>query len=131
MVSFIFARGKTPPRRSTVDAPCRNGLRLSGQDAADSIALPDNLLFTDDRLQLSESDRQTLFRRTLRGTADISLAKDDPHYPAKIAVEGVDFPRLTDLYFKYETARGRLERDLRFHGAGERRAHHAGQGKSK
>src|SRR5437763_13175580 len=37
------------------------------------------LLFTDNRLQLSEIAGK-LFNGTIRGTADISLAKGDPHY---------------------------------------------------
>ena len=40
------------------------------------------LLFTDNRLQLSEIDGK-LFNGDVRGTADISLAKGDPHYQAQ------------------------------------------------
>ncbi len=65
------------------------------------------LIFTDDRLQLSEIAGR-LFNGDIRGTADISLAKDDPHYQANFVLEGIDFPRIADLYFKYETPRGRL-----------------------
>jgi hypothetical protein len=65
------------------------------------------LIFTDNRLQLS-GIQGTLFGGDLRGTADISLAKGDPHYQADLNLEAVDFPRLADLYFKYQTARGRL-----------------------
>lgn len=65
------------------------------------------LLFTDNRLQLSEIAGK-LFNGDVKGTADISLAKDDPHYQANLVLEGIDFPRIADLYFKYETARGRL-----------------------
>ncbi len=65
------------------------------------------LLFTDNRLQLSEI-AGTLFTGTLKGAADISLAKGDPHYQANLSVDGVDFPRVADLYFKYQTTRGRL-----------------------
>ena len=65
------------------------------------------LLFTDNRLQLSEIAGK-LFNGDIKGTADISLAKDDPHYQANLVLDGIDFPRIADLYFKYETARGRL-----------------------
>jgi len=65
------------------------------------------LLFTDNRLQLSEIAGR-LFNGDIRGTADISLTKGDPHYQANLTLEGIDFPRVADLYFKYETARGRL-----------------------
>jgi hypothetical protein len=66
-----------------------------------------HLLFTDNRLQLSEI-AGTLFTGTVKGVADISLAKGDPHYHANLVVDGVDFPRVADLYFKYETKRGRM-----------------------
>ena len=79
------------------------------------------LLFTDDRLQILGL-KGRLFSGDLDGSADISLAKNDRHYAAKIEVEKTDFPKLTDLYFKYKTSRGRLERAVRFHGGRERRA---------
>ncbi len=75
------------------------------------------LLFTDDRLQLSDLEA-ALFDGTARGTADISLAKDNRQYTASIAVDGVDFPRVTDLYFGYETARGQLSGSYDFQGIG-------------
>ena len=65
------------------------------------------LLFTDNRLQLSEVAGK-LFNGDIRGAADISLAKGDQHYQANLVLEGVDFPRVADLYFKHETPRGRL-----------------------
>src|SRR5205814_8719682 len=63
------------------------------------------LLFTDNRLQLSEITGK-LFNGSVRGGADISTAKGDPHYQANVIVDAVDFPRVADLYFKYETPRG-------------------------
>jgi hypothetical protein len=65
------------------------------------------LIFTDNRLQLTEIAGK-LFNGDVRGTADISLAKDDPHYQANLVLDGINFPRMADLYFKYETTRGRL-----------------------
>src|SRR5207344_1829831 len=59
-----------------------------------------NLLFTDNRLQLSDVTGK-LFNGVVKGTADISLAKGDNHYQASLALDGVDFPRVADLYFKY------------------------------
>ncbi|MDQ6656265.1 MAG: AsmA-like C-terminal region-containing protein, partial [Verrucomicrobiota bacterium] len=66
-----------------------------------------NLLITDDRVQLLAIDG-TLFSGTVRGNADIFHAPDDNHYNAHVALEGVDFPRLTHLYFDYETSHGQL-----------------------
>lgn len=76
------------------------------------------LLFTNDRLQIMDLNG-ALFGGTIRGGADISLAKGDDHYRASIAVDGVDFPRLTDLYFKYQTSHGRLAGSFDWTGVGD------------
>jgi len=87
--------------------------RISGQ-----------LLFTDDRLQILGL-KSTLFHGSLTGGADISLAKGDKHYTANVAVEKVDFPSLTDLYFKYKTAQGVLGGKFDFGGvAADKKALH-------
>lgn len=75
------------------------------------------LLFTDDRLQISDLNA-TLFSGSVTGSADISLAHNDPHYTAKVAVEKMDFPSLTNLYFKYQTSRGELSGNFDFGGLG-------------
>jgi hypothetical protein len=66
-----------------------------------------HLLFTDNRLQLTDIAGK-LFNGSVRGGADISTAKGDPHYQANVIVDAVDFPRVADLYFKYQTPRGQL-----------------------
>ena len=76
------------------------------------------LLFTDDRLRLSDVQGE-LFSGTVLGTADISLARNDPHYHASLAVEKIEFPTLTDLYFKFHTARGRMSGTYDFDGIGD------------
>jgi len=75
------------------------------------------LLFTKDRLQISEV-RADLLAGTLRGDADISLARNDPRYRANLSVSEINFPRLTDLYFKYKTAQGLLRGTYEFNGLG-------------
>lgn len=65
------------------------------------------LLFTNNRLQISDL-AGTLFGGSLRGAADISLARGDSHYHANLVADGLDFPKLTELYFNYKSARGRL-----------------------
>ncbi|PYK96383.1 MAG: hypothetical protein DME32_17795, partial [Verrucomicrobia bacterium] len=65
------------------------------------------LLLTNDRLQISELNG-AIFSGTLQGNADIPLAKDDQRYRATMTVDRVDFPRLTDLYFKYKTSTGSM-----------------------
>ncbi|MEY2558084.1 MAG: hypothetical protein QOE34_1509 [Verrucomicrobiota bacterium] len=89
-----------------------------------------HLLFTDNRLQLSEI-AGTLFAGTIRGAADISLAKGDPHYHANLAVDGVDFPRVADLYFKYQTSRGRLSGTYDWTGLGSEARSMRGDGSVK
>ena len=86
------------------------------------------LLFTDDRLQIFGL-KGTLFSGNLSGNADISLAKNDRHYTAKLMVEKADFPTLTDLYFKYESAKGKLSGNFDFAGVGSDSKFLQGEGK--
>ena len=78
------------------------------------------LLFTNDRLQLLDV-RGDIFSGTLRGNADISLAKNNPRYHATLTVTNADFPHLTNLYFNYyhyRTAHGQLSGAYDFDGFG-------------
>jgi len=84
----------------------------------DRVSAP--LLFTTDRLQITDF-RGDIFSGTLRGNADISLAKNNPRYHAGLAVTNVDFPHLTNLYFNYyhyRTVRGQLSGAYDFDGFG-------------
>jgi len=84
----------------------------------DRVSAP--LLFTTDRLQIADF-RGDIFSGTLRGNADISLAKNNPRYHAGLAVTNVDFPHLTNLYFNYyhyRTVRGQLSGAYDFDGFG-------------
>jgi hypothetical protein len=75
------------------------------------------LLFTNDHLQISDV-RADLLSGTLRGNADISLARNDSRYRATLSVSEINFPRLTDLYFNYKTAQGLLRGTYEFTGLG-------------
>jgi hypothetical protein len=75
------------------------------------------LLFTKDRLQITDV-RADLLAGTLRGNADISLARNDPKYTATLSVREINFPRLTDLYYNYKTAQGLLLGTYEFTGLG-------------
>jgi hypothetical protein len=88
------------------------------------------LLFTDDRLQILGL-KGRLFSGDLNGSADISLAKNDRHYTAKIEVEKTDFPKLTDLYFKYKTSQGDLSGRFDFTGVGSDARFLQGEGRVK
>ena len=76
------------------------------------------LLFTNDRLQIVDL-HGNLFSGNVRGNADISLAHGDQHYRARLSVDAVDFPRLTDLYWNYKTSQGRLSGSYDFTGIGD------------
>ena len=76
------------------------------------------LLFTNDRLQIVDL-RGSLFSGNVHGSADISLAHDDQRYRAKLAVDAMDFPRLTELYWNFKTAHGLLGGTYDFSGVGD------------
>jgi hypothetical protein len=89
------------------------------------------LLFTNDRLQILEL-RGDIFSGTLRGSTDISLAKNNPRYRATVALTDVDFPHLTGLYFSYyhyRTVRGQLSGRYDFEGFGTDTRRMVGSGK--
>ena len=86
------------------------------------------LLFTNDRLQIVDV-RGALLSGTVRGNADISLAKNDPRYQASISVSEMNFPRLTDLYYNYKTALGLLSGTYDFTGVGSDPRTMRGRGK--
>jgi len=75
------------------------------------------LLFANEHLQIGDV-RADLLAGTLRGNADISLARNDPRYRASLSVSEINFPRLTDLYFNYKTAQGLLRGSYEFAGLG-------------
>ena len=75
------------------------------------------LLFSNDHLQITDV-RADLLAGTLRGTADISLARSDPKYRATLSVSDINFPLLTELYFNYKTAQGSLRGTYEFTGLG-------------
>jgi hypothetical protein len=86
------------------------------------------LLFTNDRLQIVDLGGG-LLSGNVRGSADISLAHNDQRYRAKLAVDAMDFPRLTDLYWNYKTAHGQLSGTYDFTGVGDNARLMQGSGK--
>src|SRR5205823_7168891 len=88
------------------------------------------LLFTNDRLQIIDL-RGALLAGTLRGNADISLARNDPRYRANISVSQINFPLLTNLYYNYKTALGLLSGTYDFTGLAAIRAPCGAAEKSK
>lgn len=88
------------------------------------------VVITDDRVQL-EGIEGGLFDGILRGTADIFTAKADQRHRASVVVEGIDFPSLTDLYFKYRTTHGRMAGSYNFEGVGDQTRAMRGTGQIK
>ena len=86
------------------------------------------MLFTADRLQIIDL-RGGLLSGTLRGNADISLARNDPRYRADVSVSEINFPLLTDLYYNYKTAQGVLNGTYDFTGLGSDPRTMRGRGK--
>ena len=122
-----FRGGKNTRLQIDVDAP--GGMDYTFLDKVlpfDRVAA--QLLFTEDRLQISDL-KATLFSGDVTGDADISLARNDPHFRASLALEKVDFPSLTDLYFKYKTSQGAFSGKFDFGGLGSdaRALHGAGK----
>ena len=124
---YQFHGGKNTRLEITVDAPGGMDYVFLGK------TLPFNrvsskLLFTNDRLQLVDL-AGGLFSGTVRGGADISLARGDPHYRAKLTVKGIDFPQLTNLYWQYKSAQGQLSGTYDFKGLGDNARLMSGSGK--
>jgi hypothetical protein len=113
---YQFRGGKNTRLEITVDSP--SGMDYVFLDKTlpfDRINA--KLLLTDDRLQISELNG-AIFSGTVRGGTDISLAKNDQRYRATMTFDHVDFPKLTDLYFKYKTAVGLMNGHYEWTGTG-------------
>lgn len=113
---FHFGGGTNDRVEIKVDAPTGMDYVFLGKTLPFE-RVTGHLLFTDNRLQLIDIDGK-LFNGDVRGAADISLARHDNHYSANLTLDGVDFPRLADLYFKYETKHGRISGAYAWTGAG-------------
>ncbi len=127
----IVQLGRGTLTHLTIDVSALDGMDYTFIDKVlpfDRIA--GQLLFTDDRLQIFGLNG-ILFSGEMRGNADISLTKNNRGYTAKIEAEKVDFPKLTDLYFKYKTSEGKLGGSFDFSGNGSNSAALQGEGRVK
>jgi hypothetical protein len=88
------------------------------------------VLITQDRVRLTPVEA-TLFGGGVKGNADISTADNDPHYTASVTINNVDFPKLTKLYFDYETSRGELDGTYNWHASGDDTRTMVGEGEIK
>jgi AsmA-like C-terminal region len=113
---YQFHGGKNTHLEINVDSPAKMEYGFLGKTLPfDRVAA--KLILTDDRLQIPEFSG-SIFSGAIRGHADISLAKNDERYRAFIATEGIDFPRLTNLYFNYKTAQGAMNGQYEWSGKG-------------
>ena len=102
----------------------RNQCRVIGWDGLyfsweNSAVRPHQREVAPDRLSAAISELNgAIFSGTVRGSADLSLAKNDQRYRAAMTVDHVDFPKLTDLYFKYKTAVGLMNGRYEWTGIG-------------
>ena len=124
---YQFRGGKGTKLDITVDGPAGMDYVFLGKTLSFH-KIDARLLFTNDRLQIVDL-RGGLFGGSVRGSADISLAHNDQRYHAKIAVDGVNFPRLTDLYYNYKTVHGQLNGTYDFSGVGDKPRLMQGSGK--
>jgi hypothetical protein len=76
------------------------------------------LFFTDDRLKLTDV-RGELFGGTMTGNGDVSLLKARPGHSATLRLAGVDFSRLSKLYFGYDDSKGKMDATCTFTGKGD------------
>jgi len=111
---YQFAGGKKTRLEINVDAPHGMDYVFLGKTLPFD-RIDGRLLFTNEHLQLVNL-KGALFGGAVHGNADISLAKNDPHYRASLTVNAVDFPRLTDLYYQYKTSQGQLHGSYQFTG---------------
>jgi hypothetical protein len=124
---YQFHGGKNTKLEITVDAPGGMDYVFLGKTLPFN-RISSKLLFTNDRLQLVDL-AGGLFSGTVRGSADISLARGDPHYRAKLTAKGIDFPQLTNLYWQYKSAQGQLNGTYDFKGLGDNARAMSGNGK--
>ncbi len=115
---LVHARGGKTTRLS-IDVKAPGGMDYTFQKKNLSFPqLSGKLLFTPDHLRISELDAAFL-GGAVRGDAEISLVKNRPGHSAHLALENVDFARLTKLLFDYDDSRGRLNLTCDFTGRGE------------
>lgn len=124
---YQFHGGKNTRLEVNVDAPSGVDYFFLGK-TLNFNRISAKLIFTDDRLQIAQLD-STIFGGSAHASADISLARNDKHYQAKAAVEHINFPAFTDLYFKYKSANGQLDGNMEWTGTSDVARTMVGSGK--
>ncbi len=76
------------------------------------------LFFTDERLKLTDV-RGELYGGTVNAEGDVSIVKGKPGHTASVRLAGVDFAKLSKLYFGFDDSKGKLDGTCTFTGKGE------------
>ncbi len=89
--------------------------------------LKGKLFFTDERLKLSDVHGE-LFGGKISADGDISIQKAKPGHTATVRLEGVDFAKLSKLYFGVDDSKGKLDGVCAFSGKGDEARTMRGEG---
>ena len=111
------AKGGTHTRLTVIgDAPggmdyafCKKDLHVG--------EIKGHLFFTDDRLKLTNV-RGELYGGALTANGDVSLLKAKPDETITVRFAGVDFAKLSKLYFGFDDSKGNLDGSCTFTGKG-------------
>jgi hypothetical protein len=111
---------RKPPRRTkldiTLNAPAID-YNFCGEDLHFE-NVTGKLNFGDGRMRMTDI-RAELLDGAVKGEADVSLLKAKPGHSARLEFAGVNFSKLTKLYFNYDESQGKLNGVFDFTGAGE------------
>ncbi len=80
--------------------------------------LKGKLFFTDERLKLTDV-RGELFGGAFNAEGDVSVVKTRPGHTATVRLTGVDFAKLSKLYFNFDDSKGKMDVACAFTGKGE------------
>jgi hypothetical protein len=87
-----------------------------------------HLFFTDERLKLTNV-RGELYGGTITAEGDVSIVKARPGETATLKLTGVDFAKLSKLYFGFDDSKGKLDATCTFTGKGDEAISIRGEGK--
>lgn len=111
-----FGRGTGTRVELGIDAPAGMDYTFLGRDLPFT-RVAARLVLSDERLEISGVEA-ALFSGAVRGAAEIPLAQNDAPYTARVALERVDFARVSELFFKHDESSGQLSGACDFSGRG-------------
>ncbi len=111
---------RRPPTRTALDITL-NAPQLDYTFCGKDLRFTDvtgKLGFANGRMKMTDI-RAELFDGAVKGDAEISLLKAKPGHAARLEFVGVDFTKLTKLYFDYDESQGKLNGYYNFTGTGD------------